>query len=68
MPKRPAHKMSMESRAKQFAPFAALGNLSKAYEKIEREMEESLEPKYASPEETGLYDYWGQDATEDSIP
>ena len=55
MPKRPARKMSMEARAKQFAPFAALGDLSEAYEKIERELEEKLTVQFATPEETGIY-------------
>ena len=51
MPKRPKHKMSMEDRAKQFASFAALGDLSVAYAKKEQELLDQLNDRYASLEE-----------------
>ena len=38
MGKRPRFKMTMEDRAKQFAPFAALGDLSEAFSKVEEAM------------------------------
>lgn len=46
MPTRPPQKMTMAERAKQFAPFSALGGLDEALAKMEREIEARQEKKY----------------------
>lgn len=49
MAKKPTHKMSIENRAKQFMPFAALKGLEEALEKKEKEIElkNSISSSYA---------------------
>ena len=42
MGKRPQTKMSIEARAKQFMPFAAVSGLNEAIAKKEREHEEKI--------------------------
>lgn len=46
MPKKPDAKMSIEDRAKQFAPFSALKGLDEALEQKEREVESRLKAKH----------------------
>ena len=42
---KPDKKMSVEDRAKQFAPFAALRGLEEALKKVEKRFEEEQVPK-----------------------
>ncbi len=48
MPKKPSEKMSIEDRAKQFAPFSALKGLDEALKKKEWEMESRMKKAQTS--------------------
>lgn len=46
MPKKPAHKMSIELRAKQFVPFDALSGYAEALRRVEDETAHNGETEY----------------------